>query len=378
MRVKCRYSGVEFTVSSFNHLYLKVSSTHPIMHCPAEILLKQTQDWANDELTDSELRLLFTALLKSTDLVEFRTFANPDIKTIKHNMDRLLMTVNWRLATGEAFPVPKFAVDTYTQDLTSIPAWLDAWNDAKVNWETKGISWSLAQKLALREEALMKLIRSPARKEDSYARQMAKYILELTQAPLYLHEEWTKIFLLKDNQDIWMQDAEIIDKLLEYMEINLNPATVIAHDAFARIRRIKKIADLGMVGGLGINDVPEIYNEKGLPVFKILTATQSNYQMPALGTEHISFENIEEHNLQVAIANAPKILPIPSAYNSRVEYLRALSAWRIKEEAQKKVDIKLAEKKVINEEIEDKDTWEDEILSDEYLLLPKITGEEND
>lgn len=377
MRVKCRYSGVNFTVSSFNHIFLSKSSAHPIMYCPADILLKETENWANDNLNDEEIKLLFTALLKSTELVEFRTFLNPDIKTIKSNMDRLLRTVNWRVATGDAFPVPKFVIDTYTQDLKSIPAWLDTWNDAKEAWETKGISWSIAQKLALREEALMKMIRSPSRKEDSYARQMAKYILELTQTPLYLHEEWTKIFLLKDNQDIWNYDVEDINLLLEWMETNLNPSSLIAHDAFARIRRIKKIAEMGIVGGLGIDDIPEIYNEKGLPIFKILkTATDSNYQMPDLETPKISFENIEEHNLQVAIANAPIKLPVASEFSSRVEYLRALSAWRIKEDAQKKVEMKKMEKRVINEEVEDLETWQEEVNEINDLNVKK--GAEND
>lgn len=363
MRVKCRYSGVDFTVSSFSQIYLKNSSAHPIMYCPTEILLKQTENWANAELTETECSLLFVALLKSTDLVEFRTPASPDIKTIKKNMDRLILTVGWRTATGDVFPVPKFVVDTYTKDLETISGWLDAWNDAKSDWEIKGISWSLSQKLALREEALMKMIRSPSRKEDTYARQMAKYILEITQAPLYLHEEWTEIFLLKDNQDIWKTETEVIEKLLEWMEINLNPSTLIAHDAFSRIRKIKNIAEKGISGGLGLDDLPEIYNEKGLPVFRIIkTAIDSNYQMPE-NREHISFESIEDHNLQVAIANAPENLPQPSEYKSRVDYLRALSAWRIKEEAQKKVSERVNVNNVnVNLDIEagDRDNWMDE------------------
>lgn len=366
MRVKCRFSGVDFTVASFNHIYLKQSSAHPIMYCPTEILLKQTQDWANAELNEIEERLLFTALLRSTELVEFRTPVNPDPKTVKRNMDRLILTVGWRNATGDAFPVPKFVVDTYTSNLETISGWLDAWNDAKSDWENKGINWSLAQKLSLRETALMKMIRSPSRKEDSYARQMAKYILEITQAPLYLHDEWTEIFLLKDNQDIWNTEEEVIEQVLEWMETHLNPATVIAHDAFARIRKILNIAQKGISGGLGIDDLPEIYNEKGLPVFSIIkTATDSNYQMPE-NREYINFESVEEHNLQVAIANAPEILPEAKNYKSRVDYLRALSAWRIKEDAQKKVNER--KKVIIATETEETDNWIEETdISDEDL-----------
>lgn len=369
MRVKCRYSGIDFTVSSFQKIYLTKSSAHPIMFCPTEVLLAQTENWSNADLTIDEERLLFCALLKSTDLVEFRIFANPHPSLIKKNMDRLILTVGWRNSLGDnAFPVPKFAVDKPTQDLESISGWLDAWNDAKRDWETKGVSWNLSQKLALREEALLKFIRSPSRKEDSYARKMAAYVMEVSQAPAHTVPYWTELFCLKDNEAIWKVPAVDLDELIEHMERNFFSNSLIAHDAFARVRRIIEINQKGIYGGLGIDD-----DLDGIPSFRLINhASDSRYNMP------VSFTSIEEHNLQVAIAKAPLVEPKPENYETRVAYLRELSAWRLASEAKRKLDEK--PKKIIDEQVEDQETWEeatnefDSIL--DKMMKEKIDGQD--
>jgi hypothetical protein len=358
MKVKCRYSGISFTVSSFPQVYLAYSSAHPIMFCPTEVLLAQTENWANADLTNDEERLLFCALLKSTDLVDFRVPANPTPSIVKRNMDRLILTVGWRNSLGDqAFPVPKFAIDKPTADLESISGWLDAWNDAKKDWETKGISWSLQQKLALREEALMKMIRSPSRKEDSYARKMAQYVMEVTQAPAHTVPYWIELFCLKDNEAIWKVPSVDLDELIEHMETTLNPTTLIAHDAFSRIRRIIEINKKGIYGGLGIDDdaFSSIYSHTGsgpLPKFSIVnTGLDSRYSMPA------SFSSVEDHNLQVAISRAPVNEPVQSDYPSRVSYLIAVSAWRLAQSAKQKLSEK--KKTEVATEVEDKETWDD-------------------
>lgn len=368
MKVLCRYSGQTFNVTGFNSLYLKNSSAHPIMFTDTKTLLSRTADWSNDTLDQEECKLLFIALLKTTELVEFRTAANPDILTVKKNMDRLLLTVGWRHATGDAFPVPKFFIDHSTSDLTSIASWLDAWNDAKADWETKGVGWSLSQKLALREAALMKMIRSPSRKEDSYAKQMAKYVFELTSAPSYIQPYWTEIFCLKDNIDIWKVPEVDYDELKEWMETHLQPTTLIAHDAFMRLRRLVNLNKKGIMGGLGMLDDEDFLedsihpNSPGVPNFSILAsgdnrskeAKDSRYSMP-------SFATTEDHNLQVILARAPLEQPFEKDYSTRVAYLRALASWRVKEAETKKGEAKASAEKVKELEVsDDKDSWEEE------------------
>lgn len=389
MRVLCKYSGVEFTAQHFNQLFLKSSQTaHPIMYVDTKTLLSRTADWSNASLSTEEEKLLFVALLKSTDLVEFRRAANPSAQTVKRNMDRLLLTVGWRHATGDSFPVPKFAIDNYTADLISIPAWLDAWNDAKRDWETKGISWSLSQKLALREAALIKLLRSPSRKEDTYARTMAKYVLEVTQAPSYILAYWTELFCLREDKKIWDIPTKDFMELWDWLELHLDTTTLIGGDAKRRIKRLIEINMKGIAGSIGMDDesffqhhspTSEFTNEsvregRGFSGAKFtLLETKSSRPISVLSSSLPNFSSVEEHNIQVILAKAPKEKPTPEAFSSRVEYLRAVANYDI---AKRYLDKQAIEEKKRKEKLEameiDEDNLEEEIVDQLELFEAEI------
>ena len=72
----CCYSGLEITVSHFP-LYLSNRTehrcAHPIFHVPQKNLLSYARKWSAKELTSIDSYLLYVALLRSTELVYFRT-----------------------------------------------------------------------------------------------------------------------------------------------------------------------------------------------------------------------------------------------------------------------------------------------------------------
>lgn len=341
MRVLCQYSGVEFTVSGFRNLFLREETAHPLMFADLKILtIEAAKEYIRGTLSKEEERVLFCALLKQTDLVEFLTPAAPEVETIKKTMDRLILTAGWINVTGlSVFPIPKVTIRKETKDCTHIQGWLDAVNDAKKDWQVKGTSWSLGQKLALREAALLKLIRSPARKEDTYARQMAKYFLEATSAPPYIHAYWIELFALKENSDIWKTPSVDLEELYEHMVLHLDRNTIIGADAFSRIERIIYINKRGVEGGIGLDDDDFFATSIHAPKFTIIRSLDSK----PLTVSASAFSSTEEHNIQVAIASAPKSKPVPEDYPTKVAYLRAEAAWRIAERA--KLQQKVIEKR---------------------------------
>lgn len=311
MRIWCRYSGIEFTTGDFKNI--KANGEHPLMLVPTRTLIARAGEWAKGALTEEETIILFVALLKSTDLVEFRTSAAADYATCQKYMEFTLRTIGWKEALGdEILKLPKFIINHSTRDLKNVHHWLATWEDIKEGWRN---NYNRAQrakhildKLASREEALARLIKSYTKKSSDYAWMLAKWAMEAADVPKQLREYWTDLFKLK-GQAIYLARLVDLEEMVEHMEDNLPHGTIYAH---ATMKHIRDILTKNRAGdfGLGISGTDSLGNTIQSP-FRIIE------------------DDIELQNKMRLMQDAPTEEPKRSDYSSLVEYLKAKASWTL-------------------------------------------------
>ena len=322
MRITCRYSGVSFQTTFFDSLQLAEVGSHPIMEIPTKNLLGRVGQWGRGELSATEKKLLFIALLKSTGLVEFRVPAEPTKQVVERYMELLMKSVLWKEEMLNIVPLPKLAITHETKQLTTIGHWLGAWNDARRDWETQGAVWRAKERLRLREAALSKLIKSSMRtktQDTILSKQLASWALEASAAPSYITDYWTTLLLLKDNFEIFQANAKDLDELRCWMEDNIDVGTIYGHHLMRYIYTVVEKNRRGLEYGIGLMDQDDKEDNDGKP-YTIID------------------DSIETYNRQVAAAMAPAEEPHQKDYDSKVEFLRAKARWNIAQQQLKDIE----------------------------------------
>lgn len=361
MRIKCRYSGVEFVASGFNDLY--ITGSHPLMNVDLITLLARARDWAEGKLTNTEHRVLFIALLKSTELVEFHRAAIPSDAVIAKNMEALIRTMAWKGKLGELLPLPKYAVTNDTYRLVNIHQWIRRCNEAKNDWENKDAVWERREELRLREERLIKLIRTPTKQLSFYQGMLGRWILEASNAPKAMHEYWLQLLRLKEYRDIWAASRTDIEELLEHMEDNLPAGSIIADVAFKHVRKLREINVGGVEFGIGMDDENASLD---------YAAMRNN--------PFILIEEIEEHNTFVAASLASKEEPKLEEFESKGLYLKAVARWRMAQRLLSENERLAAKQKELDfeaEVVQDAFSEIDPEASQEIEALIRSTGDKS-
>lgn len=232
MRIQCRFSGVSFYCQGYNQL--KVMGEHPLMQVPVRTLLSRAADWSRDTLDDTERRILFVALLKASELVEFRVPAVPTKQTIETNMELLLKTVSWKEGIGDSLRLPKYRVTENNYRIKNIGTFLRNWDDEKREWDGKTAEWRLREKLQRREDALNRIIRN-AQKAGDYLKKLARWTMDASAAPQYIKDTWVEMFSTEDDVEIWNMPTVDIEELLEHLQGHLTYGSTAANAAFRRV-----------------------------------------------------------------------------------------------------------------------------------------------
>lgn len=334
MRVICRYTGVELSISSVitskdgnksshNKHFPKtvMKGEHPFFLLEAAELLDFIPLWAKREMDAQETRILFLALLNSTGLVDFKSTAYPSQKLIEQNMEALIKVIHWRSNINQALlNLPIFVISTKsgTHRLENISVWIERWNETRKDWYNRFESSKLAERLEHREEILDRLIRSPNKPISSYAARLADWAFtasglpDISAADKETRERWLTIFRLK-GWEIFQADSDDIYDLLTYMEANLevHQGKIQAYAVLDHLRAIRDKNEHGLEAELGLIDGK---------------------------TFEIIYDDIEIANRQAQAKNAPLVEPISSMigtiYPTKVAYLNARAAW-IAAEAEK-------------------------------------------
>lgn len=319
MQATCRYSGVTFRIEHFPYIFTNSTQHHPTFDIPTADLLRLSQDWLDDRYNPVSRRLLFLALLRSTELVHFRTYARPTDATIASNFEEL---IEWSgyihgLHSEEQFAViPRYVISADTADLSTIDGWFSTWSDAIAEYKDRYRTYDAAQIQLRREDTLARLIKDPSRTTESYARLLAEWASVAASFPeglvpglagdsIPLSAYWRDLMIKCGSKStgIYKLPLKDLEELEEFLEYSLPHGSIIAHETMLLVRTA--IARHNSVLGIVAIDSP---------TFAILSADDS----------------VEKATILNLIALAPSVEPRREDYPDKVSFLRAKGRWILK------------------------------------------------
>lgn len=341
MRLICAYSGVEFSTTYFGGIK-GFTSVHPIFELPAKSLLSRAPEFYLPSTTPEEKRLHFLALLNSSGLIEWRSYATPPNQLILQHFDALCKCIGWldlyqydakhSRRIGPAFP--KFAITQETRNLTNIKYWLEAWNDAREYYEHGSRRETLSKRIARREQALTKLINDASKNPEQFSWTLAQWAADSTDFPtnqkvrvkhadktnpdsedtiISLRDYWISILTNKNVYDIREQD--LLD-LEEYLTENLEHGSIYAFNVLELVRgKLKK-----QQTSLGFGD---LFTPEQLKAINAASSTTGSL------FSIIPTDTVEQANVLNIAATAPSKEPSKSEYPTHFEYLKARAKWMI-------------------------------------------------
>ena len=311
MKVICAKTNIAYTTSGYSNFVIR--STHPLFSASYETLLEVAKSWRRGELSEGERRVLFVALLDSTRLLDWECAATPAPDTVQKYMEYLLMTVDWIHATGKRIPLNRIAINSSTCTLESkhhydsdgvektayagIRVWLNNWNNTQREFTMSSHMQSVRDKIAKSQDKLLRLIRNEREDSDSYARGLATWFLQASNAPKALHTYWTELFLLK-RPAVWNASCTDLDELVEHFQDNVPLVSPYAMAAYRHIVAIRRDCKEG-----------------------ILSAITGTVTGNGAANYTIIQEQTEIDNIAAAVAQAGESAPIEREFSSKTQYL---------------------------------------------------------
>lgn len=318
MRATCKYSGIEFQTQHFPYTFRNSIQHHPVFDIPFPDLLAASNDWLSDHYTPIDKRLLFLALIKSTELVQFRTYARPSDNIISCNMDTL---IEWAayihgIKTKQQFEcLPRYVITQESSHLSNIDGWFSTWQDAITEYKDQYRTYNAAQMQVRREDALSRIIKDPNRITDRYIKQLAEWAGIAAAFPdslvttpegsaIPLRDYWCDLIRKCGNKQfqIWRLNRNDLSELEEHLEYNLPHGTIVSHELMVIIRHAIKRHD----SAFGISSIDS-------PAFVILDPK----------------DNVEKANILAAASLAPAVEPTAQDYPDKVSFLRAKARWNL-------------------------------------------------
>lgn len=343
MKAICPYSGIIYTTQAFSFSSLKTVAPHPAFSASIEQLRSLLPDYAAGSMSDTDKRLLFLALLKRTELVEFKHPASPNNATIAANIIPLLNTLEWGNRTSPIFKTPRFSITKENCHINNIRHWINAWHESKFSYYNGQQAIQHRDALKLREDALWKLINDGLRRTSDYARQLGKWAIDSTftekeekitvtykdiktkkTVTTSLREYWIMLFTLKDNLDILNTHTPDLEEMYHFFEeafadnLTAVPLTILRHVSDI-LTKNKRGWDqyFGMTDEPGEEELTAVM--EGKTVFTVVSTMNTAAEAAA--------------KMQKMIDETPAGEPFPHQFSSRIEYLQAHARWILKKRA---------------------------------------------
>jgi hypothetical protein len=318
-KILCKYSGLEVRVEHFPISIEDGSCFHPIFAVPQKKLWKYVSNWKTGDtsLTPTDSYLLFLALLKSTDFVDFRTSVWRTTITdsiVAANMESLASVVSD--IAGIRHPrlvIPHFAVTKETRTLSNVKHWIEVWQNCYSDWRQGIVDANLRGKLASKEAALEKLIKNPTIPPERYAHILASWAAiagAFPEFPVRLpdgevttcSEYWQSIICNCYNSINMLAIPEKdVRECLDHCEDNIELGSIFSYHLFNTLR-------------------------EGLTTIRgFFSIGSTTYTL----VENATADAIESANLETIRKSAPIEKPIRSQYVSEFQFTRARMNWNL-------------------------------------------------
>jgi len=322
MHIICSLSSLSFTCEHFPGSLSQREFNHPVFSVPQKKLLSYVGSWASQDdkkFTQIDSYLLFLALLKSTDLVEFRSPAIRTEKTgavIAQNMEALTKVVSRLNSMVSNEGMPHYVISRETQDLENVEFWIQNWADSYEDFRAgklRDISgrddW---KKLLIRENALERLIKNPHRPISSYSQQLGDWASVAGSFPEFILQnplppfqkiscsDYWKILISKcsKSESLFSIPSTDLKELLDHCEENISCGSIFSNSLF----KVLRYAMEKQKNFLGLGDMDIMKSQ-----FTVLRAGDS----------------VESANLQAAVDSAPLELPRREQYPNNFAFMKA-------------------------------------------------------
>ncbi len=288
---------------------------HPIFQLPQKKLFGLYGKWTQGGLTEIDSYLLYLALFKSTDQVQFSVPAMRTEKTnsiVSGQIPRLVETVSKITAIRDYHhSVAQISINADTKDLANSHIWIDIWNANYQDYQDNYHNQKIAASIKQREERLQVLIKDSNKDISRYAHLLAKWAAESGSFPTFqvsnpisnrqctLSEYWQEIIAMCCKEDrIFLIPKADLDELIEHCEEYVPAGSIYSYT----LSNLLKSGHYKQKNYLGLGDI----DITGSP-YRILAAETS----------------IEDANKLAMIDSAPKEAPREANYPSKIAYLRA-------------------------------------------------------
>lgn len=324
-RILCSLSSISFTCEHFPILLESRESYHPIFDVPQRKLLPFLKKWAAGELTPTDSYLLFLALLRSSELVNFRV---PCIRTartdsiIAQNMEALARSVT-RINTivSPASLFPSFVISTDTRDLDNVRYWIENWNEHYADFQNGTRRDYDTRKLVQKEAALSRLIRSPHKSVASYATQLAEWAAVAGSFPSFTIKspfngfptsiaDYWKVIISRCATESYLFSIpekdleELIEHCQEHIPNQSDDESRFSFALFKLLNSAKKKKE----GLLNFGD-----KDIGATTYAILEDSSDTQDL----------------NIKLMVDHAPETKPTPDQYPSKFQFMKAMARWNM-------------------------------------------------
>lgn len=322
MHIICSLSSLSFTCEHFPGSLSQREFNHPVFSIPQKRLLSYVGQWASQDsakFTQIDSYLLFLALLKSTELVEFRS---PAIRTertgalIAQNMELLVKVVSRLNSMVSNEGMPHYVISKETQELDNVEFWVQNWADSYEDFRAgklRDISgrdeW---KKLLIRENALERLIKNPHRPISSYSQQLGEWAAVAGSFPEFILQnplppfqkitcsDYWKLLISKcsKSDSLFSIPAPDLKELLDHCEENISAGSIFSNSLF----KVLRFALEKQKNFLGLGDMDIMKSQ-----FRILRPEDS----------------VESANIQAAVDSAPLEFPRREQYPTNFAFMKA-------------------------------------------------------
>lgn len=312
-RILCGISNVPFKCDHVPMVLQNREYNHPIFSLPQKKLLGLYSVYNKGELSDIDSYLLFLALLKSTEAVQFISPAiitESTVSIIAKNLGSLVQVI-WETnaIVAPSFKQPKFYLRSDTATLDNISVWIAAWRSNIEEFKQGIIYQSQHEALVEVEKRLTKLIFTPEAGQIKLAAATADWADKAACFPVAKREEW-KLTIRKcyNLEAMFSTPKELLIEIKCFCEENIEAGSIQFHTLMQTLR----------TGIANHNDF------LGLGSFNNTTKKASGASFTLLSAD----TSIEEASMLAIIASAPKNEPVIENYPNKLAFLQAKLAYR--------------------------------------------------
>jgi hypothetical protein len=311
MKTLCLYSGV--TLYKTPHLLgLTLADIHPIFRAKKKLIICPDMVFRFMKSTDiEEKKLIFLAILNTTELVEFRVPAMPSARTVEKNFFNLMHTAGW-LAFAEAtykavVAFPQFVVNEQTADLESLSAWIRSCEDIKDQIIKRDINRERAASLEQKAAEIKKEINNATFLHRAFTPALARWALDFAQLKRTdeRYNQWVKI-LCSPLSEAWVYDLETLREIEDYLEEELPAEHPQVISVMAQIRTFI------------------LECKKGFTEFAVFNEHDETGESFTIVDDETGLTTPSKH-----LVDVPTTEPRQSDYPTKVAYLIATAKWRL-------------------------------------------------